>query len=283
MRWLGLLLLLCAGCKRAPAPAPAAPKDQPFELVFGAETTAFAVPATLVGDGAPHELGETCSPAPVRVEKRPASIAARVDTPCGKRDLPMKISVDAAGEGDKWNVRIAQLVYAINETMPLVPVYFDNRHGKAAKLEIGQLVLQLPAGQSGRRLVPFPACSEGRSVKLDGAEIGKIAGEVRAYANDWRPAACVASSGKAPLISAPGLLVSTARWPCYTLQTRHYADRSLAPVTKGSEPRVVKPRGKQLVELDQFVDYFLTPAPPTLEVSGSTADLVELAAPAKCR
>jgi hypothetical protein len=171
------------------------------------------------------------------------------------------LRVEASGP-DGW-VRLPFTSYghtgrvtATLESIPTVELYVDNRNNGAARLECGEMVLDVPAGATQRRVVPVP--SHAVAVRLGGLEIGTLKDE--------------------------HLLIDVLGTREYVLREKQYRD-AFGMLLQGAEPKVPLVRrigGGRLHRLPRRLDYFLEAAPDKVTVKtygfalGAQAERYEL-------
>ena len=149
-----------------------------------------------------------------------------------------------------------------NEVM--AKFWVDNREGAAAHVKMGQLEFDLPADSSPVLEVPAPLC-EDIYVKVNGNDLGAWP---KAPANADPPPPNPNSGRMGPTASnnaALNLLLDVGGYHCYNFKKVLYADRPQFFGFNASEDPGKTLSGQRLYALTSQLDFFLTPAPKTVQ------------------
>ncbi len=170
---VALLLAACSCAKKEAVPGKYAFRFE--RLAPGTQLLVQGKPAGTLDKSSSLEL---TLPAGVYFSDGKQSVSARVATPCGPRDVPLgeaaatitlqneKMDRESGGTyRNSWN---------LPESFVTQRVRIDRSRAPDAKVTIGALELTPSMVPWGVVHLLWPDCAEGRSVQIDGREVGKL-------------------------------------------------------------------------------------------------------------
>jgi hypothetical protein len=241
--WLGLgLFLAMAGCLKQEQPGTAvievsdwSPLAIPVQIVAGSQT---AGPFSSRNFSFPIPPGTTW-------------VKARALFPCGWKEVI--VPLQPPSDQQVRDARQAGLPPAMHGTLVLfspermVKLWVDNSKGPAVRFAVGQMEVALPSDAARAMAIPAPQC-ENAALKLDGKDVGA-----------WPAAKPASPKDKLP----SDYLLDAAGGRCYHMQDIFYSKLPFGP---SYEVLNLDLRGQRLYPLPKTVDYFLAPAPATVQV-----------------
>ncbi|HTT32296.1 MAG TPA: hypothetical protein VMH48_01725, partial [Methylomirabilota bacterium] len=261
------LSLLASGCKHEPPITSA--------VVEVSDWKSLALPVEILVDGASVGSFSARSFA-VDIPPGTISVVARVGLPCRVKEInvPLRPPTDKELAEDKQTdhgpARRGNVSIFVNELMS--KFWIDNREGAAAHVKIGQLEFDLPADSSPILEVPTPLC-ENIYVKVNGEDLGpwpKAPANAEAPSNPNFEGMAVTASNSAAL----NLLLDVRGYHCYNYLKVQYAQYPQAYAYTAGYTTGTALNGHRLYALPIQPDYFLTPAPKSVQANANQGTAV---------
>lgn len=252
------LSLLAPGCKH----------ELPFTnaIVEVSDWKALAIPVEILVDGT--SVG-TFSERSFTFDIPPGTtnVVARAGFPCRVKEIkvPLRPPTDKQLAEDKQADHDPAMRGSVNIFVNEVMAKFwvDNREGAATHVKMGQLEFDLAADSSPVLEVPAPLC-EDIYIKVNGNDLGpwpKAPANAEAPINPNSGGMAVTASNNAAL----NLLLDVRGYHCYNLKKVLYSDRPQFFGFNASEDPGKTLSGQRLYALTSQLDFFLTPAPKTVQ------------------